>query len=269
MQYIILDVECNSSRWDSNHMEEIIDIAAYKVSSEDLKIIDSFQSLVKPVNKLTKFSTKLTGLTENDLLSAPSFQTVYKDLINFLGEDYCFVSWGKEDYRFLAINCEFHQLDKIDCSNQIDVQAILLYGMSDVFQNPPGLKSALETLELQWEGEAHRALTDSFNTLKVFRYVFDKFDAHATYKSNKTAEERFVFQKRLNSKGKKNLNKWVFSYMKSSHDVNVSFHTFFSSQIWKEKVDEHDLNETVIQVFQKGFEKEKKKAQEKYSRQYV
>ncbi|MCM3788152.1 exonuclease domain-containing protein [Domibacillus indicus] len=266
MNYIVLDIEWNASKWNPHHLEEIIEISALKVSPATLDVVDVFSSLVKPAERLTPFTKKLTGITERDVSSAPSFPHVLKKFKVFLGtEESCFVTWGKEDFRFLEKECKRYRLPSLNLSTYIDILPILQFGLYDTFNgNTPSLTKTMEVFQIEADGQAHNSLDDSMNTLKVFRYLHGKLDVHATYKSNKTPEERYLHEDTLKSSGKKQLMKCIFAYMKK-HDVDdVAFDAFFTSPIWLERAAALDLNEHVTAVFKTDFDAQKQKASEKY-----
>ncbi|WP_050182781.1 exonuclease domain-containing protein [Domibacillus robiginosus] len=269
MNYIVLDIEWNASKWNPHHLEEIIEISALKVSSATLDVIDVFSSRVKPVERLTSFTKKLTGITQQDVSSAPRFPQVLQKFKTFLGtEESCFVAWGKEDFRFLKKECERYSLSSLDLSSYIDILPILQFGLYDTFKgNTPSLTKTMEIFQIEADGQAHNSFDDSMNTLKVFRYLHGKLDVHATYKSNKTPEERFLHEGTLKASGKKQLMKCIIAYMKK-HDVDdVSFDTFFNSLIWLERAAALDLNEPVTAVFKAEFDLQKQAASEKYAAQ--
>lgn len=94
--YSVIDIETTGL---DPRFDEIIEIAAIKVREN--KIIDKFQSLVKPSsyfidyddndNEITfyvdEFITKLTGITNNMLEEAPIIDEVIPQFINFIKDD--------------------------------------------------------------------------------------------------------------------------------------------------------------------------------------
>lgn len=78
--YIFFDLEtsCLNSKY-----AEIIEIAALKVS--DGKVVDKFNSLVKPINGISKDSSAVNGITEDMVKAAPSASEVLADFIIFIG----------------------------------------------------------------------------------------------------------------------------------------------------------------------------------------
>jgi len=59
----------------------IIEIAAIK-TDDDLNQIDCFMTYIKPPKPLPPVITKITGITDNDLIAAPAFHEIYKELVN-------------------------------------------------------------------------------------------------------------------------------------------------------------------------------------------
>jgi len=85
--YICVDFECtcdsNNSYWD----HEIIEIPAVIVAACSLEIVGEFRTFVRPSweTKLTKFCTKLTGIHQEDVDSAPLIDEAIQLLMKYLG----------------------------------------------------------------------------------------------------------------------------------------------------------------------------------------
>lgn len=82
------DIECNQ------YTDDIISIAVENEAYE------SYSTLIKPSNKITPFITKLTGITNEEVLKAPHVGLALTKLINWLGgfnDDDQFYFYGNED----------------------------------------------------------------------------------------------------------------------------------------------------------------------------
>lgn len=79
--YIALDLE--TTGLDSNN-DKIIEIAALKYVNE--YIVEEFVTLVNPGCFLQPIITKITGITDDILVSAPPLEDVIDDFISFLGD---------------------------------------------------------------------------------------------------------------------------------------------------------------------------------------
>jgi len=76
---VYVDIETNGG---SGQRGRIIEIAAIKV--QDGEIIDEFTSLVNPGSDIPHWITNLTGIVNNDLVSAPYFEEIAEQLAAFL-----------------------------------------------------------------------------------------------------------------------------------------------------------------------------------------
>lgn len=80
--YTVIDIETTGLSPAKN---EIIQLSALKVRNN--KIVDSFNSFVKPDGRISSFISSLTGIT-NDMVSvAPQIKDVLNDYIDFIGKD--------------------------------------------------------------------------------------------------------------------------------------------------------------------------------------
>ncbi len=96
MKYAICDLETTGLDTDS----QIIEVAIIII--EDGKVIDSFQSLVNPLMKVSESVLELTGITQRQLDSAPKFYDLAPTLLNLL-DGPIFVSHKIEfDYEILS-----------------------------------------------------------------------------------------------------------------------------------------------------------------------
>lgn len=79
--FVVLDIE--TTGLDSVN-DEIIEIGAKKIMGR--KIVDSFQSFVKPERQIPVDITELTGITQDMVKDAPPIQLVLSDFMTFCGD---------------------------------------------------------------------------------------------------------------------------------------------------------------------------------------
>ena len=106
--------------------------------------------------RLTRHTTKLTGITKKDLIGVEKFPQIIEKFIRFIGEDSIFVTWGKEDYRFLSHDCTLHSVECpcMEKERRIDLQKFVFQAYEELFEHTPSLQSAVEQLGLIWEGSS-------------------------------------------------------------------------------------------------------------------
>jgi DNA polymerase-3 subunit epsilon len=93
---VFVDIETNGG---NGLRGRVIEVAAIKVAGGE--IIDSFTSLVNPAGEVPYWITRLTGITNNDLVDAPYFEDIATQLYEFM-KDSIFVAHNVVfDYSFL------------------------------------------------------------------------------------------------------------------------------------------------------------------------
>jgi DNA polymerase-3 subunit epsilon len=80
--FSIIDVETTglSARYNN-----IIEIGIVKISN--LKIVDTFHSMINPGRAIPYYITQFTGITDDDVYDAPFFEDAADDILNFISED--------------------------------------------------------------------------------------------------------------------------------------------------------------------------------------
>lgn len=183
--YILIDFEATCWQKDTpegkrktNRREnEIIEIGAVLVS-DDFSIIKDFDIFVKPTLNpiLSDFCKQLTSIEQDDVDKAEVFSDAWETFedqiklqlllsnINIKIKDLIFCSWGHYDYRQLNRDC---------LRNEMAVPFTKHYSIKHEFAKrhnikPCGILKALSMLNMQFEGNHHRAIDDIKNIAKVF-----------------------------------------------------------------------------------------------------
>lgn len=79
--YVVFDLETTGI---SRKTDEIIEISAIKVVSG--KAVDEFTSLVNPLMHIPSPASSVNGIYDYMVKDAPTFETVFKDFIEFIGD---------------------------------------------------------------------------------------------------------------------------------------------------------------------------------------
>ncbi|KAJ7134947.1 ribonuclease H-like domain-containing protein, partial [Mycena crocata] len=109
--FLVLDVEATCQRGaDFNYPNEIIEFPVCLLRWKDrdgdkasqLQVVDEFRSFVKPSWRpsLSEFCTELTGITQEQVDSAPEFPAVLRSFRNFLVKHKLIEKNGKQRLRF-------------------------------------------------------------------------------------------------------------------------------------------------------------------------
>jgi len=109
---VFVDVETNGISHTSGH---VIEVGAIRV--EDGKVVRSFNKLIDPGRPIPAFITRLTGITDDDLKSAPMFADIADELHDLL-DGAVFVAHNvRFDYSFLKT--EFKRVGKTFLPKQL------------------------------------------------------------------------------------------------------------------------------------------------------
>lgn len=251
--YIVFDVERNFRPYKSQDPSEVVDIGAIKVEASTMRMIGRFALLVKPTAPLTRHTTKLTGITKQDLKEVEMFPKVIEQFLQFTEDDCMFVTWGKEDYKFLAQDCQLHHIEcpSIENERKFDLQKFVFQAYEELFIDTPSLKFAVEQFALEWEGKQHRAYADAKNTLNIFLKVCKEKDIYKRYKRN----EELVLTKNgvLTEKAKKKMKRWVFKELKKKEHIPFHWTDFQNSKTWGNIEERYYIHEDTIILLQNYF----------------
>ncbi|PGO33249.1 exonuclease [Bacillus cereus] len=251
--FIVFDIERNFRPYKSEDPSEIVDIGAVKIDASTMKIIGEFSELVKPSAPLTRHTTKLTGITKKDLIGVEKFPRIIEKFIKFIGEDSIFISWGKEDYRFLSHDCTLHGVECpcMEKESRFDVQKFVFQAYEELFEHTPSLQFAVEQLDLTWEGRQHRAFADAENTANIFLKAYSERDINGRYKRH--GELELVKNGKLTEKAKKKMRKWAFKEMKKSAERPFVWSIFESSETWESITERYYISENTVALLKKHF----------------
>lgn len=162
--YAILDIETTGGEYNK---ERITEIAIYKFDGNN--IIDQFTSLINPGIPIQPFVVKLTGITDEMLLSAPFFFEVAKRIVE-ITKDCILVAHNAEfdyrvlrtEFRDLGYNFNINTLCTVELSKKIlPDQASFSLGK---------LASSLSIPII----DRHRAGGDALATVKLFQILLSK-----------------------------------------------------------------------------------------------
>ncbi len=145
--------------------DEIIEIGAVKI--ENLKVIDRFHSLVKPVKKVSDKSIEITGISLEELKDAPTIKEVLPQLLDFMGSSIFVAHNADFDYRFLRESAK-----KLGIEVDRPYIDTLQFSKSLMKLSGYGLEKVVKALNLR-SFNHHRALDDTMITAEVFLKLID------------------------------------------------------------------------------------------------
>lgn len=176
---LVIDVE--STCWEPpeyqgrDEISEIIEIGIAVVDTKKLEITENTSILVRPQkSKVSKFCTRLTTLTQEQVNKGITFQDAVRKLKNdFYSGDRTFVSWGDYDRKMFERNCKDYDVRYPFGPRHMNFKNsfTILHGL----EREPGMDSALEHLNLKLDGTHHRGVDDAKNIATILIHTLKKF----------------------------------------------------------------------------------------------
>lgn len=250
---VIFDIEatCEDDAIDPDYEMETIEIGGVKV--RDGKIIDTFQTFVKPklVYELTDYCTNLTGITYADLEDAPYFEEAIIMFFEFIYGSSIYSAGNFDRNMFLKElkgkgSLYIHELvaDVVRYSHR-DLKKHYTMIMS---KPRAGMYSMAKELGIPMEGSHHRALDDALNLTMIYLEIERKRKEKLSSTFNRERMKEIVSH--VNSIYREN-------YIASKDDVNYIIRTQDSGE--RLILNKIDLLDKYSGTFIFDYEKRKKK----------
>ncbi|HET8735389.1 MAG TPA: exonuclease domain-containing protein [Pricia sp.] len=162
--FAILDIETTGGKYNE---EGITEIAIYRFDGH--QVVDQFISLVNPEREIQPFVTKLTGINNKMLRTAPKFHEVAKRIVEITRDTVLVAHNAQFDYRILrtefrrlGYNFERKTLCTVDLSQKLIPEA-----------ESHSLGKLVRSLGIA-VSDRHRANGDALATLKLFKVLLAK-----------------------------------------------------------------------------------------------
>jgi len=176
--YLLIDFEATCADDGSvprQHME-IIEIGAVMVETATLRVVDEFQSFVRPVRhpRLTAFCTALTTITQAQVDAAPGFAAAAAALKAWRAgyPDLIWGSWGDYDRNQLRQDCEFHRVpDPVGAAHR---NIKRLFAQREGSGRRFGLDGGVRRARLDFAGTHHRGIDDARNIARLLPYALGR-----------------------------------------------------------------------------------------------
>jgi DNA polymerase III subunit epsilon len=164
MEFAIVDIETTGSHHSTDCITEI-----GIVISDGFKIIDSYETLVNPGEKISWYVSKLTGITDEMVSQEPDFCDIAEKIYRLL-ENRIFVAHNVNfDYNIVKnslAKCGFDVPHKRLCT--LRLSRTILPGYKSY-----GLGNITQTLGISLTN-AHRAMGDAMATAELFHILFER-----------------------------------------------------------------------------------------------
>ncbi|GAE25190.1 exonuclease [Halalkalibacter wakoensis JCM 9140] len=178
-QFIFFDFEmlCSDEGMSFESMEAIR-LGAVKYNLQTKEVL-TFDEYIKPLSTkpLSEFCKELTGIDNQHLADASSFQQVLEQFLTWVGgiKKSRFFSWSPSDLHRLKVDSRIHGIPsstiaKIE-KRYVDFQEIFTKRVS---KTNASVESALQLYGLDFIGEKHHPMYDSYNTLRIYLKFLDE-----------------------------------------------------------------------------------------------
>ena len=164
--FVVLDLETTGL---DSLFDEIIEIAMLKVKNG--KVVDSFESLIKPSSQIDSFIEDLTGITNEMLSNAPSLTDVLPKAKDFIGKNIILGHNVNFDINFLYDAFE-DILDEPLRNDFVDTLRLARKALPELKHHR--LNDIAQALNVVPTG-AHRALADCQTTFDCFFAIKNQF----------------------------------------------------------------------------------------------
>ena len=162
MKFAIIDIETTG---DKPKNFKIIEIAI--ITHDGEKEIETYHTMVNPEQRISPFISRLTGIHDADVHSAPKFYEIARDIVE-LTEDTVFVAHNVS-FDYSVMRREFRRLGfdyRLDHMCTIQSARILIPGLESY-----GLKNITKALNIPLDNH-HRAIDDTRATAILFEKLF-------------------------------------------------------------------------------------------------
>lgn len=178
MNYIVLDLEWNQSKTDTEKSPElafeIIEIGAVMLNDACV-MIHEFNRLVKPevYKEMNQVTSRLVHLEMQELQRGDPFPRVAEDFLQWCGsEEYLFCTWGAMDLTELQRNMQFYNMTPMSDGPIafLDVQKLFSLAYEDG-KSRRALEYAVDKLGIEKDIPFHRAFGDAYYTAKLLKVI--------------------------------------------------------------------------------------------------
>lgn len=176
----LLLVDIASSCWEkpvdqpAGQENEIIEIGAVPISIKNLTIGEPKNWLIKPIkSKISKFCTRITTITQEQVDAGVSFEDACKGLIKDMdAQKIPWISWGDFDRRMFMMQCEKFQVNYPFGAGHWNFKETFAKFMG--LEHDVGLPIALKLLGIEFIGIHHRPAWDVMNIGRLIQEVMGR-----------------------------------------------------------------------------------------------
>lgn len=177
--YCVIDIE--TTGLDAS-IDDAIEVAIVKVRNNS--IIAKYDSLIYTDNYITSFITNLTGITQEEIDDAPKPEFVWKQVLDFIGNDILIAHNANFDINFIYDELLENDLPALE-NNFVDTLRLSRLTYKD-FENHK-LQTLVTNLNINVQ-PTHRALDDVYATFELYKNIFEDFELEKYLAERKKAQ---------------------------------------------------------------------------------
>ena len=184
-KHVIIDLEFTPVPKKFAEQRQVVKFETIQIGAvlldRNYRKISTFSTYIKPALAchIKPSVSKLTGITDMDLVNAPSFAEAMEKLVAWIGEGekIRIYSWSKTDLHQMQGECRIKNVEFPTCMSRrwMDFQSV--YGRLISTRQKLSLKNAVVSANGQFLGtQAHTALYDAMATAELLILTRDKED---------------------------------------------------------------------------------------------
>jgi len=168
-EYVVFDLETTGlSPWGG---DEIIEIGAMKIFGNEIDEENIFHTLVNPKRMIGEDATRIHGITNEMVSSAPTIDEVFPKFLDYVGPAWLVAQNAKFDMSFVM-----KYLVQFKMSKQLEVYDTMIFSRRAFpSENRHNLDIICQRLGLEVnQADRHRSMADVSLTAKAFLMLRDK-----------------------------------------------------------------------------------------------
>ena len=162
--YVVFDLETSGL---NPHKDKIIEIGAVKYINNQK--VEEFSYLIDPKINISEIITRVTGLTDDDLIGKKTIEEVLPLFLEFIGEYPIIGHNVRFDYDFIEANIK--RLNLKSLKNKI-IDTLFLSRITIYDSENHRLETLKKYLNLDYN--SHRAIDDCYTCNDLYQYCKDK-----------------------------------------------------------------------------------------------
>ncbi len=177
----ILIVDVEATCWEpkeskpADQESEIIEVGLTVVNARTLDIGESVSMMVRPdYSEVSGFCTHLTSITQGmlDKAGVPFSEACQRLQDKFNSKNQLWISWGDYDREMFFKDSLRKGVEYPFGKNHLNLKT--MFGLLHGKVRGPGVERGLRRLNMEFEGNPHRGVVDSYNTARIYVELIKK-----------------------------------------------------------------------------------------------